>query len=630
MNQALREILAIFKVDNSDLKKGVAEGEKFVDGLKDSLAGLAGPLLAAFSGGAIIGFTHDLLEAADATSKLADSLGLGIVEFQGWDHAANMSGVQTELLTMAFGKLYLGLNEVAEKGKGPAAEALKALGIEAEIAEGKFKSSGQVLEEVADAIQGMDVTKRNAALMKLFGEQGAKLVPMLKGGSAGVRALRNEVEELGFAFDDEFAAGAEEFNDNMTRLTKAGQGFLTQVLGPILPELVDLSQALVRSAKETIPLVKQFVAFTKQGNLLQTVLGGLVSGAVVLGIGKFAKLAGILKTVTGAALRFMLPLVAIDEIIGFLSGDDSLIGRKLDEWFDAGTADKVRENIKAFAADVFDFFSRLKSEAAPLIEEWGPRLERYGGVILLAAGAFWAWTAAISAWTFVTKGAAAAQVIFNAVMKMSPAGLLFAAIVALAAAVAAYWPEISGFFIRLWDKVTALGGIAGILEGAWVEIKFGALGLVATLSDAFAGLWNGIVSGAQTMWKTVAGLIEKVPFVGETAANGLKDLAAGADGFKMNTDASEVVAKQLQDARVAITDELAAKAEARQLTAGSSTTNNVTQDVQQTTQVNVTVPPGTPDTLASRVGAAAAKGAREGSGRNLRATQDALVPRPAG
>lgn len=630
MNQALREILAIFKVDNSDLKKGIAEGEKFVDGLKDSLKDLAGPLVAALSGGAIIGFAHDLLESADATSKLADSLGLGIVELQGWDHAANMSGVQTELLTMAFGKLHLGLNEVAEKGKGPAAEALKALGIEAEITEGKLKTSGQVLEEVADAIQGMDVTKRNAALMKLFGEQGAKLVPMLKGGSASVRALRNEVEELGFAFDDEFAAGAEEFNDNMTRLTKAGQGFLTQVLGPIMPELVHLSNELIKASKAAIPLVKQFVAIAKQSHLL-------ASGGLLIAITNFAKLGAVIKVATSAALRFLVPLLAIDDLLTFLAGGDSYLGEKLDEWFGDGTADKVRaslqgltEDVKTFVGDALAWFERFKSEVIPIFDEWGPRILRVGAVLVgfavgfkavaiataLATAAMEAYAAIMVLWTlkahlvkmlFGTMRIAAA--LFNATLWANPMALVIGAVIAALALLAAYWPEVSGFFTKLWEHVRVIG---------------------ANITDAFAGVWNSIVTGAQAALRTAANLISKIPIIGGTLAGGHEYLADAAGGLKMSTDATERVQAQLAEARAAIADELAAKAEPGSVTAGPSTSYYSTNDVQQTTNVNVTVPPGTPDNLADRVGAAAARGAKEGSGRNLRASFEALVPRPAG
>src|SRR5690606_664831 len=168
--QALREILAVFKTDTRPLKKGLAEGNKAVDGLKNTLKSLAGPLLAAFSGAAVVSFTRDLIAGADATAKMADSLGLGIVELQGWKHAADLSSVETELLRATFSKLQLQLNEVATKGTGPAAESLKVLGIEATHAAGALRPTEQVLRDVTSALSGLDEAEQKAELVKLFGE----------------------------------------------------------------------------------------------------------------------------------------------------------------------------------------------------------------------------------------------------------------------------------------------------------------------------------------------------------------------------------------------------------------------------------------------------------------------------
>lgn len=597
MIQALREILAVFKVDNTSLKKGIGEGNKLVDGLKDALGALTGPLTAALSGGAIVAFAHDLIEGADAASKMADSLGLGIVELQGWQHAADMSGVASEQLSVAFTKLQHGLAEVADKGKGPAAEALEALGIEAKDSEKKLKSSSRVLEEVADAIQGLDADARNAQLMKLFGEQGAKLVPLLKGGSAGVRALRSEVEELGFAFDDGFAASAEEFNDNMTRLTKAGQGFLLQVLGPMMPDLVDLTEELVRGAKAAIPMVKSLVTFARESTVLKTAVVALTGKGLLAGIGATGKwmktvggLSGVLKTLTGTVFRLLLPLVALDEVVGFLSGDDSLIGDWLDEQFGEGTADKVRD-LTLQVGDFVAMFVTAPDEVrrafaslpADLEQELGP-LGEYVGVLLEGI---------VDTFLFTTD-------------------------------------VLTGDWQNFTDKFAALGdwGLAA-LSIVWTELKFLGLGVAADLSDGYAGAWNGIVAGAQRVLQVVGDLASNIPGFGGDVSDGLKALSGTIGGAAMNTDAGEVVQKQLNDARLAIAADLES-AQSRMIAPQSSTTNNVTQDVTQTTQVNVTVPPGTPATVADRVGKAAARGAAQGSARNLRATQDALVPRPAG
>src|SRR5690606_10097022 len=129
---ALREILAIFKVDTKPLESALKTGEKKVGAFEGTLKKLGGALAGALAGAAVVNFTRDLIATADATAKTADALGLGIVELQEWQHAAELSGVPTELLTMSVSKLGLQLHEAVTKGAGPAAEAIKALGLEAE------------------------------------------------------------------------------------------------------------------------------------------------------------------------------------------------------------------------------------------------------------------------------------------------------------------------------------------------------------------------------------------------------------------------------------------------------------------------------------------------------------------
>lgn len=647
MIQALREILAVFKVDTKDLDKGVKNSNKAVDGLGDMLRGLAAPLAAAFSGAAVVGFAHELVTTASAARDTADALGLGVRELQEWQHAASLSNIATEQVTTSITKLGQKIAQ-AKAGNSEMAKTFKALGVDVdEVSKIAEQSLGDAFEHVGLALAGLeDNAQRTDLAMKLFEESGPKLFNLFKDGAEGIEAMRKEVEELGFAFDDEFADGSKEVTKNLTRLSMAGKGLLLQVLKPLLPDLLDLSKDLIRGAKAVMPLVKQFVTFAKETGLVQKSVQLLASGALAIGIANFGKLAGVIRSATVAAAKFLIPALLIEDLIVFLAGGKSLIGRKLDDFFGAGTADKVRESIKEMATAVYEFFGRVKDEIIPIIEEWGPTVLKLVASLGAAVVAFKLVTGAITLWSGVMAGiptimkaARTAWLLFQVALFANPIALVAAAIVGALALVVAYWPEISGFFSDLWEKVGGGLTVIEFLEGAWIDLKFAAIGAATGISDAFGEAWNFIIAGAQRALKFVAGLMEKLPFIGEAAAKGLSDLAGSAGDLTMRTDRFEGTAKEWQEARAGLraevdgrkAQEAASDAEVKQYYASPSRENftSVSQDINQTTQVTVTVPPGTPESVANRVGAAAERGAREGSGRNRRAIEAAVGQRPA-
>ena len=102
-----------------------------------------------------------------------------------------------------------------------------------------------------------------------------------------------------------------------------------------------------------------------------------------------------------------------------------------------------------------------------------------------------AYRGAMMAVSVATKAFAAAQMIVNAALRMSPIGLAITLITALAAA-AGYlmsrWDDISAWWNELWD------GIGSALDNAWDAIA-------GTLS----GFGSSILSGLQSAWASVTG-----------------------------------------------------------------------------------------------------------------------------
>jgi hypothetical protein len=348
MANALREILASFgfEVDDKELKKGEAHVHSFTGILQE----FGETLASAFAVEKIVEFTHELLEEADVLAKQSQALSVSAAELQGWQFAAKLSGSSAEEFNSAFTKFNKNVAE-AGKGTGPAADALKALGVSAEDI--KTKLPIDMLDQVADGLVAIqNPAKRTEAIMALFGKSGARLLPLFLEGAEGTKKLRAEVEQLGATFDDEFLEGAQEVNDNVDRMKLGLKGLAIQAIKPLLPDIVALTHSGVELAKWLIDVLKHSNAL-KAGLIT---FGTVAAVKAVSGMVSLAQKAGFLKTGLRGLLFEMLPLLAaflvLEDVWTFLTGGKSVTGDLLDKFLGQGAAAKVKAFADTLASDV--------------------------------------------------------------------------------------------------------------------------------------------------------------------------------------------------------------------------------------------------------------------------------------
>lgn len=232
-------------------------------------AAIGGALVA--GAGALANELRKFADAADATTKASQSLGMSVKALQELRYAAELSGVASNELDTALGKL----SKKAADGN----DAFRAMGIQVKNSDGTLKSADKLVGEVADKFSTYaDGAAKTALAQSLFEESGARLIPMLNNGSAGLAAMADEAQKLGFVFDAETGKAAERFNDNLTRLGKITQGTITQVAAGMLPAMEKLSAMMVEASKNT-----EF--FSGVANVLNGTLKALITtGSVIWGV----------------------------------------------------------------------------------------------------------------------------------------------------------------------------------------------------------------------------------------------------------------------------------------------------------------------------------------------------------
>ena len=191
------------------------------------------------------------------------------------------------------------------------------------------------------------------------------------------------------------------------------------------------------------------------------------------------------------------------------------------------------------------------------------------GVVLASVAAvrvgLVAYRGAMMAVSVATKAFAAAQMIVNAALRMSPIGLVITLITALAAA-AGYlmsrWGDISAWWSELWD------GIGAALDNAWGAITGALSGLGASLLSGLQGAWAGVtgwLSGAaEAVASTLSGAwdraTEGLSSLGTSLLSGLQivwdSAVEGLSGFGTS------ILSGLQGAWASVIDWLSGSAEA--------------------------------------------------------------------
>ena len=218
------------------------------------------------------------IDAADETSKLAQSLGATTEEISRLAYAADLSGASQEELGQALAKLDKQAAEAAAGGR-TAGDIFAAMGVQVTGTGGALKSTTELLAEVADKLASYkDGAEKTALAQEIFGRSGARLIPLLNQGAEGLAQVGAEADKLGLALTTSAGQAAEAFNDNLTRLDKAREGLGRRIAAELLPTLQMLTDRFIGSAQSAERMARQAEIAAASVKLL------ISSGAILVGV----------------------------------------------------------------------------------------------------------------------------------------------------------------------------------------------------------------------------------------------------------------------------------------------------------------------------------------------------------
>lgn len=217
-----------------------------------------------------------------ATAKAADRLGMSAQAFQAYAYAAKRAGLENEAFGAMLGKFQARIG-AAVAGAADAKQGFEGLGLSvasmAQAApEDAFRSTIEALSKIPNE------SDRALAAVRIFGEEGLKLMLLINQGSGGLDAATARLKKLGNAINAGDAKRLQEAADTMDDLRQSLGKFAESAAVAMAPQVKAISEALtslVASYNNLSPAAK--AAATTVAEII------VVGGAAVLAISKMTQ-----------------------------------------------------------------------------------------------------------------------------------------------------------------------------------------------------------------------------------------------------------------------------------------------------------------------------------------------------
>ncbi len=282
-----------------------------IRGIGVRMAGISAAIIAP-----LVASTKVFAGMGDELAKMSARTGFTVEALSELGFAAEQGGADIETLEKGIRTMQRSIND-AGRELTTAIDALKDLSLTVEDI--RDLSPEQQFKLIADRLSAIpDPTKRAAVAMQFLGRAGTRLLPMMRGGAAGMEELQRQARKLGLTISTEAANDAAKFTDEMNILVKVLKRAVFVVGSALVPVLSDASKRIVdvttragkwikQNKRLVVTIFKFAVAAAAAGgalvvigasiSLLGSILGGLAS--IITGAGTAI---GMLGTVLAALL----------------------------------------------------------------------------------------------------------------------------------------------------------------------------------------------------------------------------------------------------------------------------------------------------------------------------------------
>jgi hypothetical protein len=235
--------------------------------------------------------TTGFAESGAEIDRWSKRLGMSVEGVQRFQAAGRTVGLAPEAAAKSIQMLQKNLGDLQRTGTGPAADALRTLGLSFDQVS-KLDTEERI-NVFADAIARVpDEATRTSVVLQLMGEEAGALVPVLSEGSAGLERLGDKAEALGLVLDKSAIEKAKAAKAALGSVDKTVVGLGNTIAVTLAPHVTKVAERVQAWVEENDELIAQGVERFVEGlvpALERTVeVGGdvvEVVGAIVEGLG---------------------------------------------------------------------------------------------------------------------------------------------------------------------------------------------------------------------------------------------------------------------------------------------------------------------------------------------------------
>ena len=305
--------------------------------LGEAVEGLA----TAFVGSELLKSVKETTEGLESLAHLSEQTGIATGQLEFFGFVVGQVGGDVQEFQGNISALQRALAK-GETATSPAGVALAKLGIQTKDASGNAREMNDVLPEIFENFGKLKNPAEEAAVaQRLFGKSGLALLPVLREGAKGFEEYKAQFEATGGATPEESIKAAQEYERSLKRLGAAFGDLKTHLVTGVLPSLTHVVEILTKGSAEFSRFLKGTTASQHAIVALAAALGGPLFGA--------------LKPFLTKGLKFLAIYAAVDDLLAFIEGKQSLLQDAIDGLFGKGSSDQVRE-----------FFGVAKAEFALL------------------------------------------------------------------------------------------------------------------------------------------------------------------------------------------------------------------------------------------------------------------------
>lgn len=360
-------------------KKKAADAQRAIAGLAKDMKSLA--LEVSGASATLLGFAAIASANGRELQQNADMLGINVERLQELEYAAKVAADVSRGELMGALEGVSATLDKARHSDVMAAESLIRLGIPIQMITDRTVTADQVMLSLADRLKGIQDPMAKARLaMEVFGGAGAKLLPLLNKGSAGIAEMGKEARSLGVILGKDSIDKAAEFDrqwskiwivlknvsflignelikylkpmaDQFQRFVVQNRQFISLGIAAVMKSIGHYLEIVFRTLRFVIErfagLVEVMGGVEKVSRMIAFALGVMTSVKIISGLGtlltSFRAIFAVVGALNLSTLAVGAGFLALILVVQDLMSKDSIIK----EWFNK-LAEMVWEPVKAF------------------------------------------------------------------------------------------------------------------------------------------------------------------------------------------------------------------------------------------------------------------------------------------